>query len=528
VQHTLDAAAVFVVTYKFLELSSKVGREMHQINVNHSYIDELKERFSGINFKRLEKINGMYITNPKNRSTLNDSRIFKETQAKRILRSSFSPLVPRTVKNKLSYFSREEDKDVSKIYKFDDFRSLQSEERYAVQNIGHATLVIQIPGFNILTDPVFYDLNNVLYPAKTASHISIQELPKIDVIVISHNHRDHTDQHSLQELLKHHKNKGWPEPKVFVPVGDKRLLESFGFNQVEEVEWYTKVSVTNEAEKTVNFISIPADHRSGRFGIDHHKSLVTAWVISPQQKDVIFKYSGDTRPLTDEAQQATDAVLWNEIKCKNQNMEIPDIICFEPSGPNYTRCDMDITHQSSSYSALLKFIEAENLAKFSKKSPKEFIQKIHTIMIHHNKFELGPDRFNEGLFVFKKLLKYLNLSQRDLDEELVRQKEKLAKDLDKVKLKANTPITSRPIIATLPGQTSLLVHAKDFIIEEIKSVTTKLQDANKTDKKEYLTEYLKNNTIFPKTGERLNDEQVKSSIFNIDSVQKYNGKNLNL
>lgn len=228
-------------------------------------------------------------------------------------------------------------------------------------------------------------------------------------------------------------------------------------------------------------------------------------------------------------------MLWNEIKYKkvnqdrsDKNIEIPDIICFEPSGPNYTRCDMDITHQSTSYSALLKFLEAENLAKFSEKSSKEFMQKIQTIMIHHNKFELGPDRFNEGLFVFKKLLKYLDLSQKDLDKELVRQKEKLAKDLDKKNLKENTSIISRLITAALPKQTSLLVHAKDFIIEEIKDITAKLQDASKTDKKAYLKEYLKKNTIFPKIGERLNNGQVISSIFNVDSVQKYNGKNLHL
>ncbi|MFP3030027.1 MAG: MBL fold metallo-hydrolase, partial [Wolbachia sp.] len=223
--------------------------------------------------------------------------------------------------------------------KHDDIQRLQSEEEYAIQNIGHATLLIQIPGFNILTDPVYFDLSKVFYPAKTASHKSIQELPQIDVIVISHNHRDHVDEHSLQELLRYHQQKSWSEPKVFVPKGDKKLLQRFGFSHVEEVEWYTKISVTNEMEKTVNFISIPADHRSGRYGFDNHESLVTGWVINPQQEDVIFKYSGDTRALTNETQQATDAVLWNEIKYKKlnqnvENIEIPDIICFEPSGPN--------------------------------------------------------------------------------------------------------------------------------------------------------------------------------------------------
>ncbi|MDR2977851.1 MAG: hypothetical protein LBU56_00115 [Rickettsiales bacterium] len=86
-------------------------------------------------------------------------------------------------------------------------------------------------------------------------------------------------------------------------MGDKKLFKSFGLTQVEEVEWYTKVSVTkniNGVNKVVNFVSIPADHRSGRSGVDHHKSLVTGWIVNPEQEDVIFKYSGDTRSLSDE------------------------------------------------------------------------------------------------------------------------------------------------------------------------------------------------------------------------------------
>ncbi len=389
-------------------------------------------------------------------------------------------------------------------------------------------MLIQTPGFNILTDPVFHELNKLLYPAKTKSHISIQKLPKIDVIVISHNHRDHMDKGSLQEILRYHQKEGWPEPKVFVPMGDKKSLESFGFSQVTKVEWYTKISVTNEAKKTVNFISIPADHRSGRFGIDHHKSLVIGWIINPQQEDVIFKFSGDTRPLTDKNQKATDAVLWNEVENKktnskksNKDVKLPDIICFEPSGPNYTRCDMDITHQSTSYSALLKFTEAKNLSEFSEKHHSEFLEKMQTVMIHHNKFELGPDRLNEGLFVLKKLLKYLDLNKEELDEELVKQKRKLEQDLDKEKLKEGTSFALRPIIAILCKQTSLLIHAKDFIINEIKKVTEKLESIDKEQVKECIIK----NTIFPKIGERLNDKQVIHSTFNVENVQKYNGKN---
>ncbi|GFR06206.1 lactamase_B domain-containing protein [Trichonephila clavata] len=286
-------------------------------------------------------------------------------------------------------------------------------------------------------------------------------------------------------------------------MGDKKLLQSFGFEQVEEVEWFTKISVLKD-NNTVNFISIPADHRSGRYGLDHHRSLVTGWIINPEQGNVIFKYSGDTRSLTDENQIAVDAVLWHEIKNKaskvtNGGVDIPDIICFEPSGPNYTRCDMDVTHQSTSYSALMQFIEAENLSKLSNKTTEDFIKKIKTIMMHHNKFEFGPDRFNEGLFIFKKLLLYLALNNRDLSEELLRQQEKLNLNLDREQLKKNLPYLSRPLISSLPTQTSLLVHAKDFIINDFLTVSKKVKGLDEEQIKQYFSVYLKRNTIFPKT-----------------------------
>ncbi|GFS54410.1 lactamase_B domain-containing protein [Trichonephila inaurata madagascariensis] len=57
---------------------------------------------------------------------------------------------------------------------------------------------------------------------------------------------------------------------------------------------------------------------------------------------------------------------------------------------------------------------------------------------------------------------------KDLNRELARQKEKLEQNLDKKRLKENTPLTSRPIIAILPRQTSLLVRAKYFIIKRLR------------------------------------------------------------
>lgn len=498
-----------------------LGRINNNIEMNQTqdYLSELRNKFTEIKFERIEKIDGIYVTNPINQSTNNDFRIYKETQIKRTLRSPLSPFVSQMVKSKLNYFSQEEDKDPNKIYHLDNVEELQEEENYSIQNIGHATQLIQLPSCTILTDPVFNNLNVVFYPEKTASHPNIENLPKIDVILISHNHRDHVDFESLKKLLKYQKNEKLSEPKIFVPLGDKEFFEHFELNEIVEVDWFMRISVG-----PVYFISIPADHRSGRNGYDHHKSLVIGWIINPVHENVIIKYSGDTRSLSNQNQQVVDAILWNEIKCKSNNLvkndedvEISEIICLEPSGPNYTRCDMDKTHQSTSYSALLKFIQAKNLAHFSNRTIQEFLDNISTVMMHHNKYELGPDRFNEGLFITKKLLNYLDLDEENLNRELYKQKEKLELRLDRKELLDCTPFTSKLMIYSLPEHTSLLVRAKDFIIEDIQQIKQKIDELDR----KQIRDYVIKNTVFPKIGERFNSNKLKTSTFDADSIQKY-------
>ncbi|WP_339045903.1 hypothetical protein [Candidatus Mesenet endosymbiont of Agriotes lineatus] len=67
---------VFIAIRRLLKPSNKVEIKTHQVDVNDSYMGELKGRFNDINFKYLKKSKGMYVTNHKNRSTWNDGRIF--------------------------------------------------------------------------------------------------------------------------------------------------------------------------------------------------------------------------------------------------------------------------------------------------------------------------------------------------------------------------------------------------------------------------------------------------------------------
>lgn len=492
---------------------------------NHDYIYELQSKFPTINFKRLVKTESTY-NGSKRTKTMESENIFIEGQIKKALTSVHLPTQAQILRRKFLYFSQNESKH--EIYKFDDAKELTVKERFVIHYIGHATMLIQVSGFTILTDPIFYGLDRY-YPEKTKSYPFIQYLPRIDVILITHNHRDHVDRRSLQELLEFYRTKMWSQPKVLVPMGDKKLLQTFGFLYITELDWFSRITIKGN-RTIINFVSIPADQKSSRYQINPHKSLVTGWIINPEKEDVIFKYTGDTRSLSLPTQLAIDACIYNEITKKSYNIgspegntNIPKIICFEPSGPNYTRCAVEANHQSSSYSALLKFIEIRNLSTISGIPIDSFLPRVKTVMFHHNKFQLGPDRFNEGKFVTKKLLNYLHLDDDILIKEYERQKRKLEKHLDREKLKDALPLPSRSVIANLPTHTSILVRSKDFIIQDIQTVLTQF-DMDREKLRKLLIGYLVKNTVFPMIGERMTYEDLMKASF-ID-CEKYGGGNM--
>lgn len=176
---------------------------------------------------------GRYVTSEANLDKYIDLRIFRETQIKRFLRwlTTTPPLLNKLftwifvsqLGMKLAYFDQQENKDPKKIYKEDGQHTISGEvdDGFTIHNLGHATQLIQTSGMNILTDPVFGNLAPIVYPAMTKSlarDVTANELPRIDVILISHNHRDHVDVDSLKKLLK-------DQPTLLVPVGDDVFLD---------------------------------------------------------------------------------------------------------------------------------------------------------------------------------------------------------------------------------------------------------------------------------------------------------------
>jgi L-ascorbate metabolism protein UlaG (beta-lactamase superfamily) len=157
--------------------------------------------------------------------------------------------------------------------------------------IGHATFLIQIDGFNIITDPLFGDVMAgpfTITKRQMAPGITLENLPPIDVVVLSHNHSDHTDTQALTYIAQKY------NPMVYVPEGDKSLIESMGFSadHVVESTWWDK-HIHQKDGRAVQITCLPARHWSMRFSLGSYRaSLWASWMISAQEKNIFF--AGDT------------------------------------------------------------------------------------------------------------------------------------------------------------------------------------------------------------------------------------------
>ena len=160
-----------------------------------------------------------------------------------------------------------------------------TQTNYAVW-IGHATYLINNGDINILTDPIFSKRaspvdfagpKRMIPPAMT-----LNDLPKIDAVVVSHNHYDHLDIWSLKKLFKLNS-----ETIFLVPTGDKKRLVKAGIRNVVEMNWWDIFRVSN-----TEFHFTPVQHWSKRGLCDRNKSLWGGWFI--KSNDLSLYHAGDT------------------------------------------------------------------------------------------------------------------------------------------------------------------------------------------------------------------------------------------
>ncbi len=164
--------------------------------------------------------------------------------------------------------------DPIQIDSSDEWKQFTSLKENYVIWIGHSTFLINIEGITVLTDPVF---SNRASPVKIAGPkriippaMQISDLPKIDVVSVSHNHYDHLDIDSLRELAALNS-----ETIFLVPKGDEKLLKKKGIRNTAEFLWWENIEIKN-----VKFTFTPTQHWSARGLSDRNKSLWGGWYMS--------------------------------------------------------------------------------------------------------------------------------------------------------------------------------------------------------------------------------------------------------
>ncbi|MEC9070858.1 MAG: MBL fold metallo-hydrolase, partial [Myxococcota bacterium] len=114
--------------------------------------------------------------------------------------------------------------------------------------INHATLLIQMDGMNILTDPIWSERCSPVGWAGPKRHrnpgIRFEDLPPIHVVLISHNHYDHLDAATLQRLSQEHK------PRILAGLGNLAYLQEIGVERGADMDWWDEVPVSGDVNVT--------------------------------------------------------------------------------------------------------------------------------------------------------------------------------------------------------------------------------------------------------------------------------------
>lgn len=151
--------------------------------------------------------------------------------------------------------------------------------------INHATILIQTQGLNILTDPLYSKRTSPVSWAgpkrSRAPAVRLEDLPPIDIVVISHNHYDHFDLPTLKYLEeKFH-------PTFYVGLKNGKLLKDEGIKTVIELDWWQ-----TEKHGAIDVTFVPAQHWSARGLFDRFEMLWGGFYLTFKETNIYF--AGDT------------------------------------------------------------------------------------------------------------------------------------------------------------------------------------------------------------------------------------------
>ncbi|WP_345240141.1 MBL fold metallo-hydrolase [Nibrella saemangeumensis] len=153
--------------------------------------------------------------------------------------------------------------------------------------VNHSSVLLQFDSLNVLTDPVWsYRPSPFTWIGPKRNRppgIRLEDLPPIDIILLSHSHWDHLDLPTLRQLVKRDK------PRIFCPLGVKALLDREGFGNISEMDW----NQSQPFNERTRIHCVPAQHFSGRGMFDRNATLWCGFVVDNQTAGKLH-FAGDT------------------------------------------------------------------------------------------------------------------------------------------------------------------------------------------------------------------------------------------
>ena len=160
--------------------------------------------------------------------------------------------------------------------------------------IGHATLLIEIGGARLLTDPNFEETLGGFLPRVSAPGIALQDLPKLDAILLTHAHADHLSFKALDAL-----GAGIP---VYAPPVISHWLNERGFPQAKPLPPNDAIRIGD-----LHIHASVARHKGNRYGYDRRRAAANMYLIENADESCFF--AGDTG-LGDTTHLLVERILW--------------------------------------------------------------------------------------------------------------------------------------------------------------------------------------------------------------------------
>ena len=197
-----------------------------------------------------------------------------------------SPIRSENVKWSYSTFNKEKKKlDMTVPDEHVIKKNLVLEKLNSIQNndyigwIGHATFLIKLGNTTIITDPVFSkNAGPLIFGPKryTEPALNLNELPKIDLFLLTHNHYDHQDMGTIRKFP-------YKDTKVFTALKLGKYFTKHHFKDVQELDWYQEVKFND-----LKITFLPAVHWSKRSLTDTNKTLWGSFLIEYAGKKIFF------------------------------------------------------------------------------------------------------------------------------------------------------------------------------------------------------------------------------------------------